>query len=177
MSDPRTERLATVLVQYSAALRPGDRVLIEAETAAEALVRALFERALQAGAHPHLALSLAGQDTYSGIDDAFLRLASDEQLDYPPTFYETAYREFESRIRIYSSSNTNLMHADPARMGQSPASIVAATQMGGGRRVLGDDNFPTIGHATTPTCPGRIRGLRLRRLPVGGDDPVAYWKR
>src|SRR3972149_819036 len=73
MSDPRTERLATVLVQYSAALRPGDRVLIEAETAAEPLVRALFERALQAGAHPHLALSLAGQDTYTGIDDALLR--------------------------------------------------------------------------------------------------------
>ena len=83
MSDPRTERLATVLVQYSAALRPGDRVLIEAETAAEPLVRALFERALQAGAHPHLALSLAGQDTYSGIDDAFLRLAAPVQFDAP----------------------------------------------------------------------------------------------
>src|SRR3990172_40602 len=109
MSDPRTERLATVLIQYSAALRPGDRVLIEAEPAAEPLVRALFERALQAGAHPHLALSLAGQDTYSGIDDAFLRLASDDQIDYPPPFFLTAYQEFESRIRVHSSSNTPLL--------------------------------------------------------------------
>src|SRR3970282_2316970 len=98
MSDPRTERLATVLVQYSAALRPGDRVLIEAETAAEPLVRALFERALQAGAHPHLALSLAGQDTFSGIDDAFLRLASDDQIDFPPPFFLTAYPDIQSAI-------------------------------------------------------------------------------
>src|SRR3972149_6661903 len=113
MSDPRTERMATVLIQYSAALRPGDRVLIEAETAAAPLVRALFERALQAGAHPHLALSLAGQDTYTGIDDAFLRLASDDQIDYPPPFFPRASQEFEPRIRVHSSSNTPpLMRAD-----------------------------------------------------------------
>src|SRR3972149_11198960 len=117
MSDPRTERLATVLVQYSAALRPGDRVLIEAETAAEPLVRALFERSLQAGAHPYLALSLAGQDSYTGIDDVFFRSASEEQLDQPATFHDLAYREFESRFRIYSSSNPrSLMRADPARL-------------------------------------------------------------
>lgn len=184
MSDPRTERLATLLVQYSTALRPGDRVLIEAETAAEPLVRALFERALQAGAHPHLALSLAGQDTYSGFDDSFLRLASDDQLDYPPTFFETAYREFESRIRIYSSSNTRLlMRADTARMARRQRAVqsLLRTQMERGAR--GEFRwvttiFPTLGHAHDAEMSlSEFESYVFSACHVEAeDDPVAYWK-
>ena len=184
MSDPRTERLATVLVQYSAALRPGDRVLIEAETAAEPLVRALFERALQAGAHPHLALSLAGQDTYSGIDDAFLRLASDDQIDYPPPFLQTAYQEFESRIRVHSSSNTRLlMRADTARMARRQRAVqsLLRTQMERGGR--GEFRwvttiFPTIGHAHDAEMSlTEFEDYVFGACHVEGeDDPVAHWQ-
>ena len=184
MSDPRTERLATVLVQYSAALRPGDRVLIEAETAAEPLVRALFERALQVGAHPHLALSLAGQDTYTGIDDVFLRAASEDQIDYPPPFFELAYREFESRIRVHSSSNTRLlMRADTARMGRRQRAVqsLLRTQMERGGR--GEFRwvttiFPTIGHAHDADMSlTDFESYVFGACHVEGeDDPVAYWK-
>ena len=184
MSDPRTERLATVLIQYSAALRPGDRVLIEAETAAEPLVRALFERALQAGAHPHLALSLAGQDTYTGIDDAFLRLASDDQIDYPPPFLQTAYQEFESRIRVHSSSNTRLlMRADTARMARRQRAVqsLLRTQMERGGR--GEFRwvttiFPTIGHAHDAEMSlTEFENYVFGACHVEGeDDPVAYWQ-
>jgi aminopeptidase len=184
MSDPRTERLATVLIQYSAALRPGDRVLIEAETAAEPLVRALFERALQAGAHPHLALSLAGQDTYTGIDDAFLRLASDDQIDYPPPFLQTAYQEFESRIRVHSSSNTRLlMRADTARMARRQRAVqsLLRTQMERGGR--GEFRwvttiFPTIGHAHDAEMSlTEFEDYVFGACHVEGeDDPVAHWQ-
>ena len=184
MSDPRTERLATVLVQYSAALRPGDRVLIEAETAAEPLVRALFERALQAGAHPHLALSLAGQDTYSGIDDAFLRLASDDQIDYPPPFLQTAYQEFESRIRVHSSSNTRLlMRADTARMARRQRAVqsLLRTQMergGSGAFRWVTTIFPTVGHAHDAEMSlTEFEDYVFGACHVEGeDDPVAYWQ-
>ena len=184
MSDPRTERLATVLVQYSAALRPGDRVLIEAETAAEPLVRALFERALQAGAHPHLALSLAGLDTYSGVDDVFLRLASDDQLDYVPPFFETAYREFESRIRVYSSSNTRLlMRADTARMARRQRALQSLLRMQMERGARGEFRwvttiFPTIGHAHDADMSlSEFEDYVFDGCHVAGeDDPVAYWK-
>jgi aminopeptidase len=184
MSDPRTERLATVLVEYSAALRTGDRVLIEAETAAEPLVRALFERALQVGAHPHLALSLAGLDTFTGVDDVFLRAASEDQLDYPPTFFETAYREFESRIRVYSSSNTRLLtRADPARMGRRQRAVqpLLRTQMERGGR--GEFRwvttiFPTLGHAHDANMSlVDFEDYVFEACHVAGDDdPVAYWQ-
>jgi aminopeptidase len=172
------------LVEYSAALRPGDRVLIEAETAAEPLVRALFERALLAGAHPHLAISLAGQDTLSGIDDAFLRLASDEQLDHPPLFMQMAYREFESRIRIHSSSNTRLlMRTDPTRMARRQRAVqsVLRTQMERGER--GEFRwvttlFPTIGHAHDADMSlAEFEDYVFGACHVAGeDDPVAYWQ-
>jgi len=184
MSDPRTERLATVLVHYSAALRRGDRVLIEAETAAEPLVRALFERALQAGAHPHLALSLSGQDTFTGIDDVFLREASDDQIDYAPPFFQAAYQEFESRIRVYSSSNTRLlMRADTARMArrQRAVQLLLRTQMERGGR--GEFRwvttiFPTIGHAHDAEMSlTEFEDYVFGACHVAGeDDPVAYWQ-
>jgi aminopeptidase len=184
MTDPRTERLATLLVEYSAALRPGNRLLIEGEMAAEPLVRALFERALQAGAHPHLALSLSGIDTYTGIDDSFLRLATDAQVDFPPTFFDLAYRQFESRIRIYSSSNTRgLMRADPARLARRQRAVqpLLQTQMERGGR--GEFRwvttiFPTIGHAhdadmSLPEFESYVFGACHVE---GDDDPVAFWR-
>lgn len=116
MTDPRVDQLAQLLVEYSAAIRPGDRVLIEAETAGEPLVRSLFERILRAGGHPHLLISLEGMTTMTGLDSAFIEHASDAQLDYPATFMELAYKQFESRIRIHSSSNTKVLaNSDPAK--------------------------------------------------------------
>jgi aminopeptidase len=72
MPDPRIEKLARVLVEYSARIKPGDRVLIESEPVAEPLIRALYEHILMAGGHPHLALNLGGQISMSGVDTVFL---------------------------------------------------------------------------------------------------------
>jgi aminopeptidase len=159
-------------------------MLIEAETAAEPMVRALFERALQAGAHPYLALSLTGQETCTGIDDAFLRLASDEQLDHIPTFLDLAYREFDSRIRIYSSSNTrHLMRADTARMARRQRAVqsLLRTQMERGGR--GEFRwvttiYPTLGHAHDAEMSlTEFEDYVFSACHVDGDDdPVAFWK-
>ncbi len=184
MTDPRVERLATLVVGYSASLRPGDRVLLEGETAAEPLLRALFERALEAGAHPHLAVSFAGQDTYTGFDDSFLRLASDAQLDYPATFHELAYHEFESRIRIYSSSNTRiLMQADGGRAARRSRTVGALTRTQMERGAKDEFRwvttiFPTQGHAHDADMSlGEFETYVYRACHVDdADDPIAYWR-
>jgi len=117
MTDPRIDRLAQVLVSYSTRIREGDRVLIEAQPAAEPLIRALYKQILDAGGHPHMLISLSGMFSHTGLDDVFMANASDTQLDYPSTFYELAYGEFESRIRIHSEDNTkSLTHADQQRL-------------------------------------------------------------
>ena len=82
MADSRIEKLARVLVEYSARIRKGDRVLIESESAAEPLIRELYEKILKAGGHPHLAMNLGGQVSMSGVDTVFFEHATEEQIDY-----------------------------------------------------------------------------------------------
>jgi aminopeptidase len=117
MPDLRTVRMADVIVNYSANIQPGDRVLIEAETDARPLVRALYESILSAGGHPHLLLSFSGQISMTGLDELFMEKANPDQLDYVNPFFEQVYNEFESRVRIHSMSNTKaLMNANPDNM-------------------------------------------------------------
>jgi aminopeptidase len=117
MNDPRVDRMAKVLINYSANIQPGDRVLVEAESVAEPLVRALYREILLVGGHPHSLISLGGFTSLTGVDDIFFQYANDDQLDYPATFLQGAYEEFESRIRIHSVSNSKqLMEADKVKM-------------------------------------------------------------
>lgn len=130
MNDPRVDRMAKLLVHYSNHIEKGDRVLIEAEPQAEPLVRACFREVLLAGGHPHLLISLAGQTTYTGIDDLFLQYATEAQLDYPATFYDLAYQQFESRFRIHSVSNSKLlMGADKAKLARRSQAMGAVTKV------------------------------------------------
>ena len=130
--DIRITRMAELLTGYSAQIREGDRVLIEAETAAEPLVRALFESVLKHGAHPFLQISLSGQVSSTGLDDIFFEQANSDQLNHPATFRQLAYDEFEARFFIHSSSNTrSLTNIDPKRVAQRRKALkpILSTQL------------------------------------------------
>ncbi len=49
MADPRVEKLAQVIVGYSVAVRPGDRVVIEGDSLAEPLLKEMYIEVLRAG--------------------------------------------------------------------------------------------------------------------------------
>ena len=93
MIDKRIKNLAQILVDHSAKIVPGDRVLIEANIAAEPLVRELYAAILSRGGHPHMQLEFPNQELI------FFENANDSQLDFVPTFRKLAYDEFESRIQ------------------------------------------------------------------------------
>jgi aminopeptidase len=57
MHDPRLDRLADLLVRYSTAVRPGDRVSLTGSPAAEPLVVALYREVLRAGGHPFVVMA------------------------------------------------------------------------------------------------------------------------
>jgi aminopeptidase len=112
--DPRVHHMAELLVEHSARIGKGDRILLQAEPAAGPLLRALFEEVLKRGGHPSLYLNLSGQISGTGLDEVFFRYAGPEQLDHIPDLLQYAYENFESRIRIDSVSNTkSLAHVDP----------------------------------------------------------------
>ncbi len=126
LADPRIEKFAQILVNHSAKIQPGDRVLIESTTAAEPLVRALYANILELGGHPHLELEFPDQTAL------FYQHANPSQLDFTPTFRKLAYDEFESRIRIHSETNPRaLTHISPERQArhQKALSPILAAQM------------------------------------------------
>jgi len=177
VSDARIERFANVLVDYSARIQPGDRVLIEATTAAEPLVRALYSRILQVGGNPQVLLDFPDQM------EIFLTSAGKEQLEFAPPLMKLAYETFESRIRIHSQTNPRALGGiDPARMGlrQKALSSILETQMrrgASGQLKWVTTLFPTEGYAVEG-------GMSLRAYEdfvysachANEADPVAYWK-
>ncbi len=126
MGDRRYENFAKILTEHSANIQPGDRVLLEASTAAEPLLRPLFTEILKRGGHPHLQMALPDEAAI------FFQHASDAQLDFPPTFRKLAYDEFESRIRIHSETDLQaLTDIDPTRQARRQKALapILAAQM------------------------------------------------
>ncbi len=178
MSDARIDRFARILVDYSARIQPGDRVLLEASTAAEPLVSALYSRVLEVGGHPHVAFEFPAQQ------EIFFERANDAQMDFPPTFQKLAYETFESRIRIHSQTNPRALGAiDPRKLGrrQKALATVLETQMR--RGATGELKwvttlFPTEGYAMEGEMSLRnYEDFVYRACHANEADPVAYWKK
>ena len=178
MADARVEKLAQILVDHSAEIKPGDRVAIEATTAALPLVRALCATILERGGYPHLLLELPDQE------EILFAHANDEQLDAIPAFRKLAYDQFESRIRIHSATNPRaLSSVDPARLRrhQKASASILETQM---RR--GADRsfkwvttlFPTEGYAIEAEMSlSNFEDFVYHACHADQADPVAYWNK
>src|SRR4030042_349763 len=111
MADPRVEKLAQVLVEYSVAVRQGDRVLIEGSSAAEPLLKAVYVKTLQAGGHPLMNVS------FPGMEELLFRHASDTQLQHVPEPRKLIVQTYDVRISIGGEENTrSLTEVDPGQM-------------------------------------------------------------
>jgi aminopeptidase len=110
VADPRHERFAEVLVDYSTRVGEGDLVLIESTPLAAPLIRALFRRVVQAGGHPEVRIGV------DGAVEALLAAGSDEQLSWLSPRLRGDANETNVRIAIEAESNTRgLTGIDPAR--------------------------------------------------------------
>ena len=108
--DKRIKKFAHILVDHSAQIVAGDRVLIESTTAAAPLVEALYETVLERGGHPYPLIELPEQQPL------FFQHANEDQLTHTPIFTKLAYEEFESRFRIHSLTDTRaLSDVDPEK--------------------------------------------------------------
>jgi len=183
MADPRVSKFASVLVEHSARVQPGDRVLIEATTAAEPLVRELYIKILEKGGLPVPLLQLP--DTFfPGHEDLLMMKGNDAQLDYVPPFQKLAYDAFESRIRIHSVTNTrsqtNMDAARAQRRGKATG-VITATQMRRG----GEGVFKWVTTLYPTEAYAQEAGMSLTEyedfvfgaVHAQEDNPIAFWNR
>ena len=111
MADIRIEKMADLLVNYSVAVKEGDKVAIMGDALAEPLLKAIYVKVLQAGGNPYLTMSPAG------LEELFFKYASDAQLKHiaPPT--KLMYETYDCRIFIGGDENTKALNSvDPAKL-------------------------------------------------------------
>jgi aminopeptidase len=110
LADPRVERLADVLVNYSTSVEPGQLVLLETTPLAAPLLRELYRRVVDAGGHPQTRLG------FDGAAEALLTEGSDEQIEWVNPMRVEDFERTDVRISVEASWNTReLTGVDPAR--------------------------------------------------------------
>src|SRR5262249_38465920 len=100
MRDARIDKLAGVLINYSAAVKKGDLVRSGGEVGGLPLIDALFEHVLRAGGHPFL--QLLSDDA----EDTFLRIGTNEQLAYQNPVLQFMADKIDVYIGIRGAENT-----------------------------------------------------------------------
>ena len=179
MPDLRVQKFDQILIDHATRVAPGDRVAITATTAAEPLVRALYELILARGGHPHLLLDLPG------LEEIFYRIAGEAQLDYLPPFQQIAFQEFEVLIKVRSDLNTrSLSGIDPARLarrGKALAPLLEAQLRRGAENSLRwmSTLYPTPAYAMEAEMGYEEYQdfvFRACHADVDTPDPVAYWQ-
>ncbi len=110
MHDQRLDRLAEILVGYSARVKKGDLVRIQGDVVGLPLIEAIYERVLIAGGHPFVT---AASDAMS---EAFYRVATPEQLAYLSPISRYIVDTIDVSIGLWGESNTKSMSGvDPRK--------------------------------------------------------------
>ena len=177
MSDLRASKLSGLLVDYSVAVQPGDRVVINGGADAGSLVREVYAAVLKAGGHPLLLVSLPG------MDEILYRHATDEQLRFVAPPVKEIMETYDVSISIASADNTRSLS------GVDPGKIMLRSQ---GRREILDifmeraargelrwtgTLFPTNAYAqdadmSLSDYEDFVYGACMPDL----NDPVGYWR-
>lgn len=182
MADLRIQKFAKILVEHSTHVASGDRILIEATTAAEPLVRELYVQILEQGGIPHVLLSIPGMMPFTQ-EDLYLTYAKDTQLDFVPTFQKLAYDQFEGRVRIHSATNPHAATSiDPAKSQRRSKALSAITEAQMRRGAEGKFKwvttlFPTDGYAQDAGMSlTQYEDFVFGAIHAQEADPIAYWR-
>ena len=175
--DMRVDKLANVLVNYSTAVKKGDRVVIMGNTVARPLIAAVYAQVLQAGGHPWVQAQL-------GLSELFFRHASEEQLSHLDAPLKLLLETYDVGISIWGSTNTRaLSGVDPAKLqlaNQAQAELFQTML-----KRIADRSYRWVG-TQFPTDAGaqdaEMGLLDYEDFVYGAclpdmDDPVAYWRR
>jgi aminopeptidase len=177
MSDPRINKLAKVLVNYSLDLQPGEEFLISTSPLAQELTLAVYKEALLAGAHPMVLTSTPG------AREIFFKYASDEQIEFISPAIKFVYENFDANLQIGADHNTRELTGIAAeKQGQSRKAQAEIFGMMMERLASGEFKwsytiFPTNASAqeadmSLSDYEEFVYGAGLLHL----EDPVAAWK-
>ena len=107
MQDPRLDKLADVLVDYSTAVRPDDLVRLTGPPVARPLIVSPLRTRTLTGVHPHV------QIVPDECEEIKLDLASQEQLGYEDPLELFVVERIDVAIRVRGEDNTKSLSGVP----------------------------------------------------------------
>ncbi|MBI5234939.1 MAG: aminopeptidase [Deltaproteobacteria bacterium] len=143
MSDQRVEKLASILVKHSVAVKKGDTVLIGASTElAKPLVLAVYKEVMKAGGHPLTAIG------FEETGNLFYEHASEAQIAQFPKIKMYEAKNVDCVINIRASANKkSLSNVEPKLIaGRSKVLRPISEEIVNNKRWV-ICNFPTNGLA------------------------------
>jgi len=177
MRDPRLEKLADVIVNYSIGVKRGNLVRIGGSVLSLPLIKEMYRKVLAAGGNPFVRLS--SEET----DEIFLKEASEEQLKFlsPIAIYEI--EKVDCVIGIWASENTKGMsNVDPKNIGLSASArkpmmdLYMSRSASGALRWAGTQ-YPTVASAQDGEMSlAEYEDFVFKAGLLDQPDPVAAWK-
>ena len=176
--DSRITKMADILINYSLAVKPGERILIRSTSpAAEPLVQALYQAGLRAGGEIFIYIHLREEDSLAieATDDLALLATVNPMLKL---MYETC----DALIRIEASENPQALSTYPAASqtarSQAAADIIniQMEREGNGSLRRCTTQFPTQAYAQTAGMSlSQYEDFLYGACKVHLADPVAAW--
>ena len=178
MADIQLEKWADLLVNYSIAVKPGDRVLVRADVLGEPLTKAVYAKVLQAGGNPFVYVDIPGTKVL------FYKFASDDQLAYVAEPLKLAMSTFECMVRILADENTHALSAvDPAKIAKNAQALRSMQQTYLDRAAKGELRWTLTAYPTQAYAQDAEMSLEDYAEFIYGavmpdqNDPIGYWKR
>jgi aminopeptidase len=177
MRDPRLEKLADVLVNYSVGVQKDQVVRISGPPVGQPLVVELYRKVLAAGGHPVVRM------VPDELHEIFLKHGSDAQLQHVSPIQVFEYEKIDASIGIWGEENTKaLSNVDPGRIGLSQAArkplldIFMKRSAGGQLRWVGTQ-FPNQAAAQDAEMSlAEYEDFVFSAGLLDRPDPVAAWK-
>lgn len=178
MSDSRLDKLATLLVNYSAKVKPGDFVYIQCDEAALPWMKAVAREAVKAGAHVEYQL------TSEEVDEILVKHASEDQLKEERFMKKNVLEKADVWLTAWGGRNTRTLTNIPGEklkanlQGAASWRKVYSERMGNGSLRWCGTMFPTQAEAQEASMSlsdyeDFVYGAGL----LDSEDPVAEWKR
>ncbi|GHO85551.1 aminopeptidase [Dictyobacter formicarum] len=178
MADPRLQKLAKVLVNYSLALQPGETFFLKGPAIAAPLIKEIYREAIRAGAHVTPSITL------DGMEEIFFTESNGEQLRYISPVVDFHINHFDAQFTIIADENTKaLSNVNPQKMATHSAAQAGISRRFMERSATNDLRwsltlYPTQAHAMDA-------GMSLSEYEefvfnaglLDQDDPVAAWKK
>jgi aminopeptidase len=177
MQDPRVAKLAELIVHYSIAVQPGDKVAIRSLTPAEPILSELSAQITAAGGYPFLILK------FPDTNERFFESASDGQLTRVSDVEKMIVDTFDAVIMMRGETNTKaLANIDPRRLmlaqkAEAPLMQTVMQRAAAGTMRWVSALFPTNAYAQDAHMSLReYEDFVYNACMPDLNDPIGYWR-